>query len=252
MAALIVTCWLPPKVLAADASVIADHEWSFEGPFGVFDRAALQRGFQVYQEVCSACHGIRHVAYRDLAALGYDGDDIKAIAAEYEVWDGPNGEGDMFERPALPSDKFVPPFPNHNAARAANNGSWPPDLSLIVKARKSGDDYLYSLLTGYGEPPPDFNLPEGRYYNTAYPGFQIAMPPALEDGLVDYADGTKATISQMASDVTTFLAWTAEPEMEERKKLGVKTLIFLVLLTAMLLAVKRKIWKKIHKEGSQD
>ncbi len=243
--ALIMLCWLPAVVSAADAPVVADHQWSFEGAFGVFDRTALQRGFQVYREVCSACHGIRHVSYRDLAALGYDSDDIKAIASEYDVLDGPNGEGDMFERPALPSDKFVSPFPNHNAARAANNGSFPPDLSLIVKARQSGDDYLYALLTGYGEPPGDFNLPEGRYYNTAFPGFQIAMPPPFEDGLIEYADGTPATISQMASDVTTFLAWTAEPELEDRKKLGVKVLIFLVLLTAMLLAVKRKIWKNI-------
>ncbi|MFZ5792222.1 MAG: cytochrome c1 [Pseudomonadota bacterium] len=222
------------------------QRWSFEGFFGTFDQAAQQRGFQVYKEVCAACHSLSLVAYRNLEQIGFSEDEVKAIAAQYNVTDGPNDQGEMFERPARPSDHFVPPFPNPQAARAANNGALPPDLSLIVKARKGGADYIYGLLTGFTEPPADMQIAEGMNYNKVFPGHQIAMPPPLSEGAVTYADGTKATVEQMAHDVTTFLAWTAEPELDARKRMGVKTILFLIVLTGMLYAVKRKVWAEVH------
>jgi cytochrome c1 len=182
-----------------------------------------------------------------LAGIGFSEDQIKAIAAEAEVTDGPNEEGEMFDRPARPSDRFASPFPNDNAARASNNGALPPDLSLMVKARKGGADYLHALLTGYKEEPPaGFTLGDGMNYNTYFAGHQIAMAPPIADDAVEYADGTKATAKQIATDISTFLAWTAEPELEERKRLGIKVLLFLIVLTAMLYAVKRQIWKDLH------
>lgn len=231
---------------AAEMPEIESRNWSFDGIFGHFDRAAQQRGYQVYNEVCSGCHGLRLLTYRNLAALGYGEDDIKAFAAEYEVTDGPDDEGEMYQREALPSDHFVSPFANDNAARAANNGALPPDLSLMVKARKNGANYLYALLTGYGDAPDGGELPDGLYYNAAFPGHQIAMLPPLDDDAVEYTDGTPATVDQMASDVTTFLAWAASPEMEERKRLGLKVMLFLLVLTALLAAVKRKVWSRLH------
>ncbi len=224
---------------------LIEQNWPFNGIFGRFDKTSLQRGFKVYREVCAGCHGIRHIAYRDLSALGYSKDEIKSIASEYEILDGPNDEGEMFTRFAKFSDKFVGPYQNDNEARTANNGAYPPDLSLIVKARVGGADYLYSLLNGYKEYPEGFDASEGMYYNEYYPGKQIAMPAPLEDDIVEYDDGTEASQSQIARDVTSFLAWTAEPELEERKSLGVKTLFFLILISIMLLGVKRKIWKDI-------
>ena len=194
------------------------QNWPFNGVFGRFDQSSLQRGFQVYREVCAACHGIRQISYRDLKGIGYSNDEIKFIAAEYQVLDGPNDEGEMFERDARPSDKFVGPYENDKVARLANNGAYPPDLSLIVKARADGANYLYSLLNGYKDFPDNFEASEGMYYNEFYPGNQIAMPSPLMDDLVEYSDGTEATQSQIAKDVTSFLAWTAEPELEERKK----------------------------------
>ena len=231
---------------ATEMPEIENRSWSFDGIFGQFDRAAQQRGYQVYNEVCSGCHGLRLLTYRNLAALGYSEDDIKAFAAEYEVTDGPDDEGEMYQREALPSDHFVSPFANDNAARAANNGALPPDLSLMVKARKNGANYLYALLTGYGDAPDGGELPDGLYYNAAFPGHQIAMLPPLDDDAVEYADGTPATVDQMASDLTTFLAWAASPEMEERKRLGLKVMLFLLVLTALLAAVKRKVWSRLH------
>ena len=194
------------------------QNWPFNGVFGRFDQSSLQRGFQVYREVCAACHGIRQISYRDLKGIGYSNDEIKFIAAEYQVLDGPNDEGEMFERDARPSDKFVGPYENDKVARLANNGAYPPDLSLIVKARADGANYLYSLLNGYKDFPDNFEASEGMYYNEFY-GNQIAMPSPLMDDLVEYSDGTEATQSQIAKDVTSFLAWTAEPELEERKVL---------------------------------
>lgn len=232
---------------AATAPEPEARDWSFEGLFGTFDRAAAQRGFQVYQNVCAGCHGLRHLAYRNLGALGYTEDQVKAIAATVEVQDGPNDNGEMFFRKAKPSDRFKEPFPNEAAARAANNGAYPPDLSVITKARPNGPDYLYALLTGYKDAPPEgVTIPEGMFYNEAFPGQQIAMVPPLAPDMVEYQDGTKATVPQMAKDVTTFLAWASEPEMEDRKALGRSVIIFLIVLTALLYALKRKIWSDLH------
>jgi ubiquinol-cytochrome c reductase cytochrome c1 subunit len=232
---------------AAEGPEVAKQEWSFSGMFGTFDRGALQRGLQVYREVCANCHSLNMIAFRNLSALGLSPDEIQAIAESYEVQDGPNDEGDMFMRQARPSDFFVPPFPNEQAARAANNGALPPDLSLIVKARKGRADYIYGVLTGYeDEPPAGVELMDGMYYNKAFPGHQIAMPPPLAEDSVEYADGTKATLDQESHDVVTFLTWASQPEMEARKRLGIKVMLFLIVLTAMLYAVKRKIWSDVH------
>ena len=225
---------------------IERQHWSFYGIFGAFDRAAEQRGFEVYKDVCANCHSLNLLAYRDLEEIGLSANEVKAVAAGVEVEDGPNDQGQMFERPGKPSDRFKAPFANDAAARVANNGALPPDLSLIVKAREGGPDYVYSILTGFKEAPAGFKMAEGMNYNTAFPGHQIAMPSPLSDGVVTYTDGTKATVPQMAHDVVTFLAWAANPELETRHRVGVKTIIFLVILTGLLYAIKRKVWADVH------
>jgi ubiquinol-cytochrome c reductase cytochrome c1 subunit len=231
---------------AAEGVALPHQEWSFQGLFGTYDRAALQRGLQVYKEVCAACHSLSLVRYRNLEAIGFSEDEVKAIAAEATIMDGPDDDGEMFERPGRPSDAFVPPFPNDNAAKAANGGALPPELSLMTKARVGGPDYTYAILTGYHDAPADVELQPGLNYNAYFPGHQIAMPaPLAEDG-VEYADGTPATVDQMAHDVTTFLAWAAEPELETRKQTGVKVLLFLIVFTGLLYATKRKVWAKVH------
>jgi ubiquinol-cytochrome c reductase cytochrome c1 subunit len=232
--------------VAAEGVKVPQHKWSFSGPFGTFDRAQLQRGFTVYKNVCSACHALTHLHYRNLAEIGFTEDQVKEIAAQYEVTDGPNDEGEMFQRPARPSDRIRRPFPNENAARAANNGAYPVDLSLIVKARDDGANYVYALLTGYTDPPADMKMGDGMSYNKYFPGHQIAMAPPVSEGGVEYEDGTAATAEQISKDVTALLAWAAEPEMEERKRLGVKVILFLLVLTGMLYAVKRKVWADVH------
>jgi ubiquinol-cytochrome c reductase cytochrome c1 subunit len=231
---------------AAGAPKPAKQEWSFSGPFGTYDRAELQRGFQVYKEVCSACHAMYQLYYRNLTALGYNEAEIKALAASVEVTDGPNDNGDMFTRPGRPYDRFKSPFPNANAARAANNGAFPPDLSVITKARPHGADYLYALMTGYKKTPAGMKMPEGMQYNTAFAGSQIAMVQPLSEGAVEYKDGTKPSVAQMAKDVTVFMSWAAEPEMEERKRMGFKVILFLLVLSGVLYAAKRKTWKDVH------
>jgi ubiquinol-cytochrome c reductase cytochrome c1 subunit len=223
-----------------------ERDWSFEGLLGHFDRAAAQRGLQVYRNVCAACHSLNYIAFRNLADLGYGDGEIKALAEEYQITDGPNDQGEMFERPGRPTDHFPAPFANDASARLANNGALPPDLSLITKAREDGSNYLYSLLQGYEEPPADAAGPEGTYYNLYFPGHWIAMPPPLSEGAVDYADGTEATVAQMASDLATFLTWAAEPTLEARKQSGLKVMLFLIVLTALLYATKRKIWARLH------
>lgn len=233
-------------VAAEGAAKPMDVSWSWEGLFGTYDRGSAQRGLQVYREICGNCHTLNLVAYRHLSDLGLDEDRIKEIAAGKEVVDGPNDEGDMFTRPAQPSDYFVPPFPNEKAARFANNGALPPDLSLINKARLRGPDYVYSLMLGYEDPPEHVQIADGMNYNKYFPGSQIAMPPQLFDEMVEYADGTEATAEQMARDVVTFLNWAAEPELEDRKSMGIKTMLFLIVLTGMLFALKRKIWADVH------
>ena len=234
-----------PVMAAGDAAPPPSMKWSFDGLFGSFDRAALRRGFQVYTEVCSACHSLRLVHYRNLSAIGFTEDQVKEIAAEVEVTDGPDAEGEMFDRPGLPSDRFVSPFPNDNAARAANNGALPPDLSLVTKSRIGGPNYIHGLMVGYRDAPEGMEMSEGMEYNMYFPGHQIAMTAPLSDELVEYADGTEATVPQMAKDVTNFLVWAAEPELEERKRMGVKVVLFLLLLTGMLFAVKRAVWSNV-------
>jgi ubiquinol-cytochrome c reductase cytochrome c1 subunit len=221
-------------------------KWHHDGPFGTFDRAAAQRGFQVYREVCSTCHSLTYVAFRNLTDLGFSPEQVEALAAEYTVTDGPNDEGEMFERPARPSDPIPPPYPNPQAARVANGGALPPDLSLITKARAGGTDYVFSIPQGYSEPPPGESGPEGTYYNAYFPGHWIAMPPPLQDGAVQYADGTQATVPQMAEDVATFLTWAGEPTLEQRKRTGLKVTLFLVVFTGLTYATMRKVWTHAH------
>jgi ubiquinol-cytochrome c reductase cytochrome c1 subunit len=223
------------------------QQWSFEGVFGTYDEAALQRGFQVYKEVCSACHPVKHLYYRDLTEIGYTDDQVKGFAAQSQVADGPNDQGEMYQRPGRPSDPFAAPFANDQAARAANNGALPPDLSLIVKAREGGPDYVYAILTGFKDAPADVKLNPNMNYNEYFPGHQIGMPPPLTaDGQLTFADGTKATIPQMAHDVVTFLAWASEPNLNERHRMGAKVILFLVIAAGIFYAAKRKIWADLH------
>lgn len=240
-----------------------DIDFSFEGPFGKFDKAQLQRGFQVYNEVCAACHSLNYVSYRELSepdGPAFTEAEVKAIAAEKEVTDGPNTDGEMFQRPALPSDKFVPPFPNKEAAVAAN-GAYPPDLSLLTKARAGwhgtfnqlfnglgGSEYVYSVLTGYQEPPKGAKGPEGKSYNPYFvAGPWISMAAPLSEGSVTYADGTEATVDQMAKDVAAFLTWTAEPRMVERKELGLRVMVFLAIFSVLLYFSYKSLWRNVKK-----
>jgi len=244
------------------------NKWSFAGPVGTFDRGALQRGLKVYKEVCSACHGLSYVSFRNLAEPGGPGYSVAqaaAFASEYKIKDGPDDKGEMFERSGRPADYFPSPFPNENAARAANGGAAPPDLSLITKARsykrgfpmfvvdvftqyqEQGPDYVAAVLQGYQDKAPaGFTLPEGSYYNTYFPGHAIKMPKPLSDGQVTYDDGSPATVAQYAKDVTTFLMWAAEPHMEARKQLGLQVFVFLILLTGLLYFTKKKVWASAH------
>ena len=249
LAAAVINASFSLPVLAAGSGdvTLKQGEWSFLGPFGTFDKASMQRGFQAYREVCSGCHSLDYIAFRNLADLGYNADEIKAIAAEYEVEDGPNDEGEMFMRTAVPADHFPAPYPNENAARAANNGAYPLDLSLIFKARPNGADYLYSLLTSYEEAPADVTVPEGMYYNAAYSGHLIAMPQPLYGDDVTYADGADSSVDAISKDLVNFLAWTAEPAMETRKRTGVAVLIFLVLLSGLSYGAMRFIWADVKK-----
>ncbi len=220
--------------------------WSFNGLFGAFDLASAQRGFWVYKNVCSNCHSMKELHYRDLAGIGLTEAQIKAIAASISVPKGVNDQGEPITGPAAPADQFRSPFPNEQAARSALNGALPPDLSLIVNAREGHANYVYGILTGFVEPPKGFQVPSGRYYNKYFPGNLIAMPPPLHDGLVEYADGTKATVPQMAQDVVTFLQWAANPELVQRKQIGVRVVLFLLLLTGLTYAMKRKVWADVH------
>ena len=222
--------------------------WSFKGLFGTFDRASLQRGYQVYQEVCSACHSVQQLSYRNLLEEGgpeFSEEEVRAIAAQFEVIDGPNSEGEMFTRPGRLSDNFVKPFPNVESATAANGGAYPPDMSVLVKARKNGADYIYSLLLGYEDAPAEYVLDDGVYYNKYMSGHKIKMAKPLSDGAVEYSDGTQATETQMAKDVVTFLAWAAEPHLEARHKTGVKTILYLIILLTLVYLSKQKVWSRV-------
>src|SRR5580704_7941524 len=244
------------------------QQWSFAGPFGTYDRGALQRGLKVYKEVCANCHGLSYIAFRNLAdpgGPGYSTAQVAALASEYKIKDGPNDQGEMFERPGRPADYFPSPFPNEQAARAANGGAAPPDLSLITKARsyergfpkfifdfftqfqEQGPNYVSAILQGFQDkPPPGVTIPDGSYYNKYFPGHAIKMPKPLSDGQVTFDDGAPATVAQYAKDVTTFLAWTAEPHMEARKRLGLQVFVFLILLSVLLYFTKKKVWADAH------
>lgn len=223
-------------------------EWSFDGPLGAFDRQSIQRGFKVYKEVCAACHGMKRIAFRNLQDIGFSEAEIKSLAASYTVKDGPNEEGEMFDRPGLASDLIPSPYANDNAARASNNGALPPDLSLIIKAREDGANYVYSLLTGFEEAPADFKVGENMYYNPYFGagGRQLAMtPPLTKEGQVEYTDGTKPTVDQMSKDVVNFLQWAAEPEMEARKAMGVKVVIFFLVFTGIFFWAYKRVWRNV-------
>lgn len=230
---------------------LKEVSFSFAGPLGKFDERQLQRGFQVYKEVCSACHSLKYVAFRDLEQIGFSKPEVKAIAKNWTI-ETPSVDpatGETTTRKPIPSDRFPKPFANDVAARAANNNAIPPDQSLIVKARHHGPEYMYSLLTGYQEQPaallkkyPDVKTGEGLYYNPYFPNLNLAMAPPLTDGQVSYADGTKASVSQMAQDVTAFLTWAAEPKMENRKLAGWASMAYLLIFTGLAYAAYRTIW----------
>ncbi|HHI81947.1 MAG TPA: cytochrome c1 [Rhizobiales bacterium] len=243
------------SLMLASAAIAGEHDvkeprdygFSFKGVFGTYDRGALKRGFQVYNEVCSTCHSLKLLSYRNLGEKGgpeFSKKEVKAIAAEAEVTDGPNDEGEMFQRPGIPSDAFVSPYPNEQAARAANGGALPPDLSLIAKAREHGANYIAALISGF-EDAPNGEERDGKYYNPYYSAKWISMPPPLSDEGVEYADGTKATVDQQAKDVATFLAWAAEPKMEERKRIGLMSVIFLAVFSVLLYLTKVAIWSDV-------
>lgn len=239
-----------------------EMDWSFAGPFGTYDKAQLQRGLKVYKEVCAACHSMNLVAFRTLEDLGYSEAQVKALAAEYTINDGPNDAGDMFDRPGIPSDHFPAPFPNEQAAAAANGGAAPPDMSLLAKARgvtrgfpqfvfdiftqyaQGGPDYIHSLMTGYDEQPPEgMEIPEGTHYNPYFiSGVSLKMPNPLSDDQVTYDDGSPQTVDQYSRDVSAFLMWAAEPHLEDRKKTGFRVLVFLLLFGALVYLTKRKVW----------
>ncbi len=223
--------------------------WSFKGLFGTFDRASLQRGYQVYQEVCSGCHSVQHLSYRNLSEKGgpeFSIEEAKAIASQFEIEDGPNSDGEMFMRPGRLSDKFVEPYPNIESSIAANGGAYPPDMSVLAKARAGGADYIYSLLLGYEEPPKDFELDDGVYYNKFMPGNKIKMSEPILDGIVEYSDGTEATKEQLAKDVTAFLVWASEPHLESQHRMGFKTIIYLFILITLVYMSKQKVWARFN------
>ena len=236
---------------AAEKVQYLKTDWSFKGLFGKFDRGSLQRGYQVYTEVCASCHSMKYLSYRNLSEKGgpeFSQEVTKAIAASFEVTDGPNADGEMFVRPGKLSDKFVMPYENEKAAQAANGGAYPPDMSVLVKARGGGVDYIYSLLQGYEEAPNGITLDDGVYYNKYMYGNKIKMSAPLTDGIIEYGDGTQATIEQMSKDVTTFLMWAAEPHLEQRHQMGFKAIVYLIILTILVYFSMKKIWSRVESE----
>ncbi len=231
--------------LAQEATLPPHQQWSWDGPFGTFDLAAAQRGFQVYSEVCSTCHAMKQLHYRDLAGIGLSTEQIQAIAAAVTVPQGLDDQGNPKEGPGTPGNQFRSPFPNDQAARAAENGALPPDLSLIVNAREGGPDYVYGILNGFADAPAGFTMQPGMNYNEYFPGHQIAMPQPLHDGQVTFVDGTPNNVPQMAHDVVTFLAWAANPELVQRKQIGWRVVLFLLVMTGLTYAVKRKVWADV-------
>jgi cytochrome c1 len=255
--ALAVVSSAPALAAVGDQMPLKHVEWSFEGPLGTFNRADLQHGFQVYKEVCSACHSLNRVAFHTLSEEGGPGftdPQMKAIAAAYKIPAGPNDKGETVDdkgqplmRSGIPSDYFPAPFANEDAARAANGGALPPDLSIIVKARPGGPDYVYSIISGFGQkPPPGFKVTEGKYYNPYFIGWNIAMPPPLTDNQVTFADGAPAKIEDEAKAVVTFLSWTSEPHLEDRHRMGLGVMVFLIVLSGLLYFSYRRVWKDAH------
>jgi ubiquinol-cytochrome c reductase cytochrome c1 subunit len=237
----------PAAMAAGGAAHPKQMQWSFDGVFGRVDKPAAQRGFQVYKEVCSACHSLKRVSFRQLQDLGFPEAEVKSLAAGYTITDGPNDAGDMFERPGRLSDYLPRPHANDKAAAAANGGALPPDLSLIIKARHDGANYVYSLLTGYGQAVPEHvSVPEGAHYNPYMDGSVIKMAAPLANDSVTYQDETKATLDQQVMDVVNFLQWAAEPEMEARKSMGIKVMLFLGIMTVFFYLVKKRIWSDLH------
>jgi cytochrome c1 len=255
------------SALAEEQETPPRQSWSFAGPFGTFDRAQIQRGFRVYRDVCAACHGMKHFAFRNLAQPGGPGfseAQAKQVASEFRVNDGPNDKGEMFDRPGRLSDYFPSTDPNEQAARARFNGALPPDLSVIAKARgveagfpwfmfdaarqyqEGGPDFIFAYLTGYENPPADAKLAEGLFWNKYFPGHRTAMSPPLLDGLVDYTDGTPATAEQYSRDVAAFLMWVAEPHLEARKRIGYQVMIFLIVFAGLAYFTKKKVWADLH------
>ena len=242
---------LSPSLGAGSGGEILKVDWSFKGLTGKFDRASLQRGFQVYKEVCSSCHSMQYLSYRNLGEPGgpeFSEQEVKAIAASIEIEDGPDNQGEMFTRPGRPADKFKSPYPNVNASTAANGGAYPPDMSVLVKARPGGSNYIYAVLMGYEDPPAGMSLDDGVDYNKYRIGNKIKMSSPLSDDIVEYTDGTQTSVDQMAKDVTTFLTWAAEPELEERHRTGIKVIIYLILLTTLVYLSMKKIWSRVDTE----
>lgn len=252
-AAALLAFALPGASLAAEdghGTEIKAQDWSFGPPFGHFDRAQLQRGYKVYQFVCANCHSMKLLSYRNLGEPGgpqFSEAAVEALAAQAQITDGPDDTGKMFQRPGKPSDRFRSPYANDQAARAANGGALPPDLSVMAKARPGGPDYLYALMTGYHEAPSDMTMSKGMHYNAAFPGHQIAMPSPLSDGVVDYTDGTEPTVKNYAKDVSAFLMWAAEPTLEERYKTGARIMIFLIVFAVIMFLAKKAVWARVHK-----
>jgi len=265
---------LPAAASSGGGEAVHLQHWTFGGVRGSFDRAQLQRGFQVYKEVCASCHGMRQLSFRNLSQRGgpeFPEEAVKALAATYKVNDTPNDQGKVLKRPARLSDRIPNPFDNDQQARSANNGALPPDLSLIARARgfevekpaymvpwhmlkdvflsggyqEAGADYLYALMTGYKDAPKDMKMADGMQYNTVFAGNQISMPAPLSDGRVKYSDGTPAKVENYAADVTAFLAWAADPKLEERKRLGLMVMLYLALTSVLLYAAKRYIWSDV-------
>jgi cytochrome c1 len=250
LAAVLLAFAAPGTPLAADAPKIEAQDWTFEPPFGHFDKAQLQRGYWVYKQVCAACHSMRLLSYRNLGEPGGPGFSEKAVetlASQAQITDGPDDKGQMFQRPGQPSDRFRSPYPNDQAARVANNGALPPDLSVMAKARPGGPDYIYALLTGYQDPPEGFEMSQGMHYNEAFPGHQIAMGNPLFDGVIPYTDGTKPTVDNYAKDVSAFLMWAAEPKLEERYKIGARVMVFLIVFAVIMYLSKRAVWARLHR-----
>ena len=248
---IILFCFTTAQSNSAEKVDYLKTDWSFKGLFGKFDRGSLQRGYQVYTEVCASCHSMKYLSYRNLGEEGgpeFSEAETKAIAASFEVTDGPNADGEMFLRPPKLSDKFVMPYENVKAAQAANGGAYPPDMSVLVKARGGGVDYIYSLLQGYEEVPSGMTLDDGVYYNKYMYGNKIKMAAPLSDGLIEYGDGTKATVEQMSKDVTTFLMWAAEPHLEARHQMGFKAIVYLIILTTLVYFSMKKILSRVESE----